>query len=541
MNLVPLVLALGVLTATLYWFRGFLQDDVFISLRYAYNLAHGNGLVFNVGERVEGFTNFAWTLFAALLLRLHIPPLPVLRFVAGVAAMLLVALTWWEAGGRAEGKRILCLFSGGLAGMVLGASTTLSVWTVSGLEQTFFALLVFAGYWRFARGNFDQALLIWCGAWLVRPEALLAIGLGLIVRVLLLTRGEALSVDEKKYAGFTFAFTFLFCGLRYLYYGQLVPNTFFVKGVTNWETHLHGWKNLLEFLSFNMNGVTLGLALWGLGACLRDPWNDGHGWVIQRRDALFSLLFILGYLYYMVRVGGEFLPFFRLYLPVLPFLALWAGRSLQFLRRWSLGITILVVAGLFACFFQSVQTSFEHAEFQGVAESLRNNHGAVGLFLELEAGKRPGTEPMTVIAQDMGFTPYFAPSVRFVDVIGLTDGFISRLLYDNNYTPYIRYLLWENPVNRDRLEAMEKKALEYLFRQNAEYVIINVDCGMHEVDKMREALKTRDLSFLLPLAQNNVFYYGLASTEKFQKEFELLGGYAYSTVHSLLLFKRRGA
>ena len=34
-----------------------LFDDAMISMRYAYNLAHGNGLVWNIGERVQGFTN----------------------------------------------------------------------------------------------------------------------------------------------------------------------------------------------------------------------------------------------------------------------------------------------------------------------------------------------------------------------------------------------------------------------------------------------------------------------------------------------------
>lgn len=34
------------------------QEDAFISFRYARNLVDGHGLVFNPGERVEGYTNF---------------------------------------------------------------------------------------------------------------------------------------------------------------------------------------------------------------------------------------------------------------------------------------------------------------------------------------------------------------------------------------------------------------------------------------------------------------------------------------------------
>ena len=34
------------------------EDDRFIGFRYSRNFARGNGLVYNVGERVEGYTSF---------------------------------------------------------------------------------------------------------------------------------------------------------------------------------------------------------------------------------------------------------------------------------------------------------------------------------------------------------------------------------------------------------------------------------------------------------------------------------------------------
>ncbi|HEX9189118.1 MAG TPA: hypothetical protein VGB87_18715, partial [Vicinamibacteria bacterium] len=43
-----------------------LFDDAMVSMRYAWNLAHGQGLVWNPGERVEGFTNLLQTLLMAL-------------------------------------------------------------------------------------------------------------------------------------------------------------------------------------------------------------------------------------------------------------------------------------------------------------------------------------------------------------------------------------------------------------------------------------------------------------------------------------------
>ena len=40
----------------------FVQDDAFISFRYVQNFVDGYGLVFNIGERVEGYTNLLWVL-----------------------------------------------------------------------------------------------------------------------------------------------------------------------------------------------------------------------------------------------------------------------------------------------------------------------------------------------------------------------------------------------------------------------------------------------------------------------------------------------
>src|SRR5258708_5218192 len=45
-----------------------LVDDQMISMRYAKNLAHGAGLIWNAnGERVEGITNLLWALYMAVI------------------------------------------------------------------------------------------------------------------------------------------------------------------------------------------------------------------------------------------------------------------------------------------------------------------------------------------------------------------------------------------------------------------------------------------------------------------------------------------
>ena len=52
----------------------FLGDDCYISFRYAEHLAKGYGLVWNVGEYVEGYTHLSWVLLLALGIKLGVSP-----------------------------------------------------------------------------------------------------------------------------------------------------------------------------------------------------------------------------------------------------------------------------------------------------------------------------------------------------------------------------------------------------------------------------------------------------------------------------------
>src|SRR5438552_4560056 len=115
-------------------------DDVFISFRYAEHLAAGLGLVFNPGERVEGFSNPLWTLLLSQLVRAGwnraAGPLSLL-----VAAKLCGALFGLAAfiitTAVAARRRRDAVFGAyapliGLVPLVLGASYSFGLWSVSG-------------------------------------------------------------------------------------------------------------------------------------------------------------------------------------------------------------------------------------------------------------------------------------------------------------------------------------------------------------------------------------------------------------------------
>jgi hypothetical protein len=113
-------------------------DDAFISIRYADNLVSGLGLVYNAGERVEGYTNFLWTVLLAAFMRTGVPAIASAH-VLGILSYLLLVLSmghWARSRGRARGEAVFPL-----AAAVVLVSNDFHVWATGGLETMLFTSL----------------------------------------------------------------------------------------------------------------------------------------------------------------------------------------------------------------------------------------------------------------------------------------------------------------------------------------------------------------------------------------------------------------
>lgn len=75
----------------------YITDDGFISFRYAQNLANGHGLVYNIGERVEGYTNFLWVLLMSVSFPLNLD-IMMFSHVIGITLQLLTLVTVYLIG-----------------------------------------------------------------------------------------------------------------------------------------------------------------------------------------------------------------------------------------------------------------------------------------------------------------------------------------------------------------------------------------------------------------------------------------------------------
>jgi hypothetical protein len=117
-----------------------LFDDAMISMRYARNLAEGYGLVWNPGERVEGYTNPLWTLWMVMI---HVTGVSderasLLVMVSGAVLLLATA-----AVAARIAERIFRSSAVGTATFALVAfNYALVFWTLRGMEVGLLAFLM---------------------------------------------------------------------------------------------------------------------------------------------------------------------------------------------------------------------------------------------------------------------------------------------------------------------------------------------------------------------------------------------------------------
>lgn len=121
----------------------FIQDDAFISFRYARHLAEGHGLVWNVGERaVAGVTSPLWTLLIALGMRVGIEPVFLSQAMGLGCFIATLAATAALASRLCDSRRV-----GIAVVLALGLNASFSAYATGGLETQSQAMLVVVLAW----------------------------------------------------------------------------------------------------------------------------------------------------------------------------------------------------------------------------------------------------------------------------------------------------------------------------------------------------------------------------------------------------------
>ncbi len=133
-------IVLGVAGVVLLWHSllyNFVTDDAYISFVYSRNFAEHGELAFNLGDPVEGYTNFSWTVLLGLVIKLGITPEVSSRVLGTLCALgsLYVAMRTME---RVLRSRSLWTV---MPSVLLAWSSGFACWTSGGLETQLFTLL----------------------------------------------------------------------------------------------------------------------------------------------------------------------------------------------------------------------------------------------------------------------------------------------------------------------------------------------------------------------------------------------------------------
>ncbi|MFH0981434.1 MAG: hypothetical protein V2A79_07840 [Planctomycetota bacterium] len=326
-------------------------DDAFISFRYARNLVEGLGLVFNAGERVEGYTNFLWTLWVALGLRLGFQAEPWAGFwgiVCYGGAIVLLSMIHFRLRGRL-GHAGWALPIAALAGAL---HQDWQIYATSGLETSCFTVLLLVGYLLVVMAQGRRPHLAVAGiafglAASTRPDGVLpAVVAGLYV----LWRSPSRLRCGLVYTGTFLAIWVPFLVWRVWYYGDIVPNAYYAKSA-NLAWYGQGWHYVA--LYFRRYGVLLAgpvLLIFAAAKLRFMPHNRAKPIAsFLLPEAVLAAAIAFSYTFYVLRVGGDFM-FARLLIPVTPFYLLLLDFGLisssVLHTGWRLGIAVVLVAGL---------------------------------------------------------------------------------------------------------------------------------------------------------------------------------------------------
>jgi arabinofuranosyltransferase len=339
LELLLLLLAIGIYSG-LVWRFWWVNDDAFISFRYAKNLAWGHGLRYNVGEMlpVEGYSNYLWVLVGALFERLRMDVvfwMPLVSFLTGGALLLLV----WQV---CRKQLSLDLWGTIAAVIFLAAFPPYAVWATSGLETMPFAFCLFLTFF----------LLVLC------PGPARGLWAGLAGLLVVLVRAEGVGwclllawcaiFSQARGRRHFWRHLAVFLAIvvvgataqeiwRYTYYNDLVPNTFRAKGA------ISGWtlqRGLNYVIVFYLTFVSSFLSLPGTLYLLRRP-RRGIGAPI--------VIAFWAPTVYAILTGGDFMAMGRFLVPALPFLALMIGFLAHEAGRRTVSGRGLVLAGAASC------------------------------------------------------------------------------------------------------------------------------------------------------------------------------------------------
>ncbi|UCE26296.1 MAG: hypothetical protein JSW52_08000 [Candidatus Coatesbacteria bacterium] len=390
----------------------FVLDDAYIIYRYAQNLAHGHGVVWNVGEDpVEGYTSFAWVVLNAFAILLGLNPVLFSKTVSVLAVLLII----WDI------ARVTKKMNWGLAFIFAGSialSPPFAFLTIQGTETVFTAFILYV----LARLSFEiaggPARMSYCWFWwvvafiggLTRPDTLV-FSFGIFVG---LTAYLTADKNWKLLRGFLLPCpVFVMFGLIYMvwrisYFGYFFPNTFYIKFAgTAGKISPWGVNDVKVFLTRYLSPYFLIISF------LAGKYFDKKR-IIYILPVVLGAIFFGLYLFFINPIQGFFWRFIFPVYPATLYAVVYYFAKLEykrlFIARWWVSlILVLVFAGWTLRFTPSVLFAKEN----------------VTQYDRVAMGKELAGIPGTMFTSESGALPYYS-GWKTIDMLGLNSEEIAH-------------------------------------------------------------------------------------------------------------------
>ena len=429
-----------------------LIDDAMISMRYAWNLSHGLGAVWNPGEYVEGYTDPLMVLLMSLPTLVFDKVDAVLAVqISGIVFMLVNAyLVMAIAEHLVSGQERYPRLFRALAFLCALSYYPLIYWSLMGMETGLLTVLLSLSilsalrYGRDRRPAQGVLLSVSLGfAFLTRSDTLV-----LAVPIFVYAFFAGRKSDRSPNWPYLLAMVSLYAGFivgqelfRWGYYGEWLPNTYTLKvSEIPLSTRVdNGVKFVVPFLK----EVYVLLILVGAGMVLA-----------FRRDKLFLASIFVVLVCYQVWAGGDISSYWRFPSPAMPIMLVLgtyeilmalqyvfetSGVRRRFLRNPAFGQQY--VMGALACLLVLGMLWSANSRFLPEVAMLREfnnvptNEERVDVALTIDQFT---TSDATVGVFDAGAIPYYTGRPA-IDFLGKADRRIAQLAPDPSGLPRMKY------------------------------------------------------------------------------------------------------
>lgn len=421
------LIVIAVYLAHLSLMRMQFNDDAFITFRYAHSLAAGQGPYYNVGEHVEGYTNFSMMLIAAAAIRLlgpeHVEAAA--KLICALAGVLTLLATWrlctrWLRRLSAFEKHASPL--GWSAAGLVAVNSAFAFNSTTGLETTLLAAAITLGL---AAGQAQRDTQRWRGAGLLlalaaltRPEGIFLCGAILAGR---LVAGEwranplrrLVLVDACVIGAVVLAHSVF---RWFAYDGEFLPNTYYAKsGGMSWATSPAAYAG--SFAWFHLGGPA---AL----ACLLPLVSTRRA---VRVGVAPALCVVPAGVLAIFLAGPDWMGGFRLLVPYFP---AWSALAVCGLAavlqraaarpRLPRGALLFTPLVLLALWETPIRAQYcQRAQLSRIVYRDASHALAQWLRSHSRAGQ-------TVALNDIGVVGYECDELNILDMTGLTDRTIAK-------------------------------------------------------------------------------------------------------------------